>query len=727
MLFNDFITVPTPIDPNDERYLLPKNRDDCLKQWHDLKEKIKLVSSSLPYDISRNWDKLIPLLPTDIINDSVIALRKIIARKFITLNIDEKLYFEAFFNFIDKKPLGSWDFDLVEDPLLVSKYIWLNPIHDYQSYYPLLRNACERYLRLHGEKKQGAIKEIEKYLVTLKNKESDDAGTNLRYEHLNRYDLIIKVHASNDQNLIALFSKYLPIPRSAKFKESVPEHIKTKEMEENIAIIDFLHRNREMPYDDILDKIKVIQRHFRANKRQIEEINRIENIRENEEQGKQYLTATQYIESASKPYLPKGGTPELRRRIVSIADNIKLVKGIKHYTKRSSLKDIFDDAFYGRRTLLQLFKSFKPAALSDFDVYNGDGNVICFTSDYGIIDTSFDYEIELFFDITKIKKSKNKTVFYKQFDFGFNMLQSEYEPESESESDSESDTSNCSESIEDNVATRIISIPKQHKNIVLSKEMWTSACEFNRYDVRFHIGLSDDGVVDNKQMFSIDLPQFYFISYNIAQIDQILILNFFRVIDSLATKDEKSKQFVHSIYAMLEKLKEKDLKKFLIDLGEKMSDTMEFNFYGAHQIDFETLNSIECADSGKKLKLNDLINELKEGKLDLLQQAKDDFPEIFKSARFIQFLQSKTEDTLARIILDELIYSDSNTASQWKPLYESKFRQENEANKENVILTKECLNEVERICKEVDNFFSTKATEQQPLTNSNVTKVSLPA
>lgn len=48
--------------------------------------------------------------------------------------------------------------------------------------------------------------------------------------------------------------------------------------------------------------------------------------------------------------------------------------------------------------------------------------------------------------------------------------------------------------------------------------------------------------------------------------------------------------YKQAIYAELDKLTDDELVKTLLQIGKNMTDTMEFNFYGAYAIDFCSTN-----------------------------------------------------------------------------------------------------------------------------------------
>lgn len=127
-------------------------------------------------------------------------------------------------------------------------------------------------------------------------------------------------------------------------------------------------------------------------------------------------SAERLIQNASMPYLPKCNNKELAKRIMVTAQQVRLFSKVKHLTSGKHITNIFDDALYGRRQLLASYLPFKPASLYQYDVEEGDGNVICF----GHPRATGEGVIELTFDLDKIAEN-NPTIFYKQRDLGFDL------------------------------------------------------------------------------------------------------------------------------------------------------------------------------------------------------------------------------------------------------------------------------------------------------------------
>lgn len=98
--------------------------------------------------------------------------------------------------------------------------------------------------------------------------------------------------------------------------------------------------------------------------------------------------------------------------------------------------------------------------------------------------------------------------------------------------------------------------------------------------------------------------------------------------------------------------------EFLSDLGRKMSDTGEFNFYGAYKIPPELIQSIAIYPDGREnnrieISIQELITSLNQGSLELYKFAKDNVPTVFNSYSFVNFVMSQVADETIRQQLKE--------------------------------------------------------------------------
>lgn len=394
-------------------------------------------------------------------------------------------------------------------------------------------------------------------------------------------------------------------------------------------------------FDQFEKGIIYLQRAFRAKKRQNTEAHRIV------ERYSEYLNKAITLENAkaiiqenSQPYRPKKCSAALADRIVSCAASIRFFDAIKHVTKRGALTSIFNDALYGNSTLQELKIPFTGAALCGADVTNGDGNAICFGASYGLIDPCAKGEVEFTYRFDRSSFTGQHCAFFKQLDFGFT-------------------------GISGNKVWGTIPLCEDkllHVGYAHSYARGVTLKVFYPYH-------SEQG--SNNYIFST-LNTFELISYNIPQIEMVLILNFFKFIDnSRPPKDTHSEiNIVDEIYRAIENMSNDELLTFLENVGKSISKIMEFNFYGAHKLDFSKLIEIkdthfdcqECfkifmrqmlnnpngclgdifrpgmCNIDKSINLQAFIGKLNNGELDSLEQALILFPQIFKSCRFLDFL-----------------------------------------------------------------------------------------
>lgn len=433
--------------------------------------------------------------------------------------------------------------------------------------------------------------------------------------------LICLVYQSEDDNLIKLFKKYASTPPTHLFKGTVPRAI----LHRDEAVLETMSK---MDISAVEPHVIKMQRLVRMRNRYSEEVNRlseIERIRqknarnrrpENDRTPEQMRQAAKaLIQDANVPYKPKCDA-KLAARIMAAAKKVTAFTTVKHITSMSAIKDIFDDAFYGRRTLIDHFLDFNPAALSGNDIKNGDLNVVCLGPQQ--IDPIANGGIMIEFDLAKLVHSK-PSAFFKQRDLEF--------------------------------------FVDEHRSIQLGGETFvfnhtvpfrnTTETTTNTYFKFF----------DNQQTLShyAGIPKASLISYNCEQIHEILTLNFFRYLDALQNRSQEHDQaFIDSFYQKIAQLNDDELLQFLTELVRKTTDTAEFNFYGAHKIDFSTVVSVTDRYKKHTLSLNTFINQMNQGNIDALRLARLELPQVFKSYRFIDYLLSNVQDANVRYYLDAL-------------------------------------------------------------------------
>lgn len=426
---------------------------------------------------------------------------------------------------------------------------------------------------------------------------------------------IRKIFLTNDQPLIQLFSSYFPRPRADIFEPGqVPVTIAQNEQRASRAIKDAL-KNKGNNLALVEEHVIKLQRIVRARQRKKEEVFRVTERHEGYIQ-KTGATAQQLLDDANTPYLPKC-TLELAKRLVKAAAQVKLFSSeIRHFTANAALESIFNDALYGRRTLLQNYMFFRPSVLDSGDRKRGDANVICFGAneiDPGAIQQD---TVELVLDTAKMA-AKNPCAFYKQKDLGFILDEKQ----------------------------RKVTLGELELNFSHTRQL--SRAKERESFVNFQL-FNDSSLT----AFS-EVPDSLLIAYDLQKMHQILTLNFFRFIDNLHISQANSKSrpikataLIDEIYSRLNQLSDEHLVCFLQEVGAQMTDTMEYNFYGAHKIDFSSLVRLSTCNATPQpiftLHLDTFFESLQSGNMQAVDDAKTHLPGLFKSYRFLDYLLTKT-------------------------------------------------------------------------------------
>lgn len=444
------------------------------------------------------------------------------------------------------------------------------------------------------------------------------------YSHL----LIRSIYLSGNQELIDIFCRYLPIPSADIFEGyEVPHVVSDKKNVVVQSVKDFQQRNQDqgLSLDEITDNVVDIQRTIRSNLRYDEEINRIAD-RKRWKFLTEKVSPEELIQDANTPYRPKC-EPQLARRIMELAQKVRLFSTVRHLTSAAHIGGIFDDCLYGRRRLLQDFKLFRQASLHECDIAEGDGNVICFGPSEIDPDAMQPNTIELLFDVDKISKN-NPSIFYKQQDLHF-------------------------------LRGKLRHIVVNSRNSKQkSKQLFFSHTSFVRNKIEGFSYLSVYDGFSGGLKAQVSLPNYSLISYNVQNIHQILTLNFFRFLDSSFDRENNFKSVRDEVYADLGELSDEELVAFLQEMGKKLSDTSEFNFYGVHQIDFSTMIAMSSYRDGHEvsytLNLDKLVASLERNDITILNEARKHLPGAFSSYRFLDYLLSKTTSILGRYELQKL-------------------------------------------------------------------------
>lgn len=394
-----------------------------------------------------------------------------------------------------------------------------------------------------------------------------------------------------------------------------------------------------------------IQRCYRGNIRRNNEIERISQVHFNTfEKEEARGMAKKAIRDANKPYIPQKCSRDCARKIMVAAQQVKLSSKAKHQAATPNVAPIIDTFLMGRENLDKSGTNYRPAALFDTDVKNGDGNVICFG--INLIDRRCerDRTVGLVFDRDSILNTdnfnRNPAIFFKQKDFGF--------------------------------STKYI------HQIPIGKQ---DTIRYSHTDYE-PLRNGNDNCIDlqiyepfqNRMTHFSEVPKYSFISYNTSAMDKILTLNFFRFIDTLKDTHRQLDEWkIKQIYDYIDTLNEVQLVQFLTEIGEQMSCTCEFNFFGAYKIDLNALTDIEIYN-GKltmfdlfeypqqyrsgvnrlNINLKQLVEQLNAGKTEAISILAEHAPEFFQSQRFVEHLASQIQD---KTVLEPFLNQTNNLNS----------------------------------------------------------------
>lgn len=522
-------------------------------------------------------------------------------------------------------------FKKITDPFIINDFI-------------KLRFQIEKYLILtknNDAAKQDALLDIE---ITLQDAVPDakaaEMGTGMWPAKIANADFMRELYSLNDDGLSKLFSRYLPIPKASVFaNRPLPPLIAQREKDSTQAISNLLARNDNNVSLVESTAIK-LQRKFRAKRKKQEDMHRLPHryFKKSPEEAKQLWHA------ANEPYTPQCD-PALAERIMRAAGKITLFTKVMHLTAPAAFASIFEDGLHGRRTMQQFYMPFKEAALGFCDIQDGDANVVCLGAQG--IDPRSAHGALLEFDANKLAQD-NPCVFYKQRDLGYYL---------------------------DEVRTVSIGIRDIHFcHTSANKRAFED-------DTRapFHLLHSRIDPQDIRAYATVEKA--LLISNNFAETHKILALNFFRFIDGLHRGDEKctpDNSSKESIYEALALLDDEELATVLHDIGQQMTDTMEFNIYGVCKIDFSALSKI--AIKGYTLDFPAFVNALKEGNLAKLVEAEEKIPQIFASARFLDYLLANTQDETVVAALIKL--KEKCVIPAWKELAAAEEKKSDDEEKE---------------------------------------------
>lgn len=448
---------------------------------------------------------------------------------------------------------------------------------------------------------------IQQQVEKIKNDSMDPRGIKLLPMYLSQ-TLMRNIYLSQSQALVELFFNNLSRPHKNIFGEgdAIPDFLDNYYKTSITMINRFLKEHSEN------DVIKA-QRVFREHRRQKEEVARITALYFPQDTHGLYK-AKKLMKRANMLYYPCC-EPRLMARIIKASEDIQPFSVIRHLTSSKGLTSILDDALYGRRTLLHHYLKFQPAALAACDLTVGDANAICFGLDNGGIDPQIiqkekEHTIQIVLDLNKIAQD-NPHAFYKQRDFGYTTR---------------------------NIRSVSLGNKKLFFTHTSSSEWGLEGTSGDLNSTYFQL-TSSTGV----PYATSSLPKPSFIGYNTKNMHQILALNFFRFIDTLTDCNKMpATAIIKTLYDDISRLSKTELVNFLDNLRVNLTDTAEFNFYGAHKIDFSSIISITAynplACHSYVLHISEFIKKLNDGNMATLEEACSKIPTLFQSHRFIDYV-----------------------------------------------------------------------------------------
>lgn len=459
------------------------------------------------------------------------------------------------------------------------------------------------------------------------------SGCHLQSDFLNNPFVIKNIYASMDEQLISVIKKYAAVPRPHVFAGApIPDMI-AKEQEAVCQTITSLLKRKEHDIESVEAQAIKLQRRFRLKQRFQEEHHRVTHVYQDfftktSERSKRHVTAEKLLHEANHAYIPRECNRALAARIIGISQKIKLYTTIRHITSSEAIRSIFNDALYGRRTLQQFFIPFKPAALMGCDIENGDGNVICFAPNK--IDPNATGDIEIVLDLKSVI-DEHPAAFFKEFDLEY---------------------------FDDEIRE-----VKLNDKLFLFLPLVPLPVESSADDPIEMIPFKVLGPTWGELLYYSQIPKNTIIAYDLKNMSEILILNFFRFIDELKCPNgEPATDYIAEFYKALEAMPDKELEEFLKASASKLTQTAEFNFYGAYRLNFSAIITIRLVDrvSPGNLKQEYTLNmkllkdSLDSGDLSILEHAKKFMPSLFTSYRFMDYLISNTTHAGSREALESL-------------------------------------------------------------------------
>ena len=548
----------------------------------------------------------------------------------------------ALMKLAQEEPFGTSSSEFVNHPALND---YISKAYSSKKNYFMLWRRIEDYLSnksdaVLAQEKLSQVEEALKKCLEKVTPQAKARGVAMLPREVANAQFMRNLYSIEDGNLSGLFLKYLPAPRANLFQgQAIPAVITAREQDSTQTIKAVLQKN-DNNLASVEHKITTVQRKYRAQKRRQENLQRLPDRYAAlwqgfdgpvaKEEGDKF--ARELLADANKPYHPKC-EEKLAARIMAAAKKVELFSAVNHLTAATALESIFNDGLYGRRSMIQLYMPFRPASLSQSDIADGDANVVCLGAN--AIDPQARHGIELRFDAKKIAEN-NPCVFFKQRDLGFDPKKIRH------------------------VTIGDLDLHFSHTGTYRCQPEEVSSLVLSGPDGSYQYGWSN-------------VTKAILIADNIKDMHQILTLNFFRFVDKLMNSDfSENTHDKEQIYSALSKLTDEELVETLLEIGRNMTDTMEFNFYGAYKIDFSALLTIKNDHPSYTLYLPSFIDELKAGNLETLNEAMVKLPEIFNSYRFIDHLLSNTDNEIVIASLQE--QREKCTLPAWMEEASSSFK-----------------------------------------------------
>lgn len=265
-------------------------------------------------------------------------------------------------------------------------------------------------------------------------------------------------------------------------------------------------------------------------------------------------------------------TSDLRDRILNAFDKIHFITQIQHKTTLNALQNMLASSasgnellMYGACNILAKKNTYIPSALGEYDINNGDANMICFGLAQGEVDGLCDGDTTIIIDFQKFKLyNKGSSISVKDHDFAF--------------------CTGCmtfNDHIDQNITLKDVHNSEMSFIATIGKMSFQIIRTNNKID--FNI---------NGQSIVIETDHATSACYNTSQIEKFLVLQFFRFIeDSNFPSNIKAE-----IYQQLSTMQAAELEMCIVKIAENLSKRAEINVYGAATVNDDCIASIFTTD-----------------------------------------------------------------------------------------------------------------------------------